>query len=113
MQDPVLAATDLLLERYEGIIEAAIGSSLPEMASPEGTDLRHLHWMCSQMRSRMDSVPVDKASRWLGFIQGCLVMHGLISVEMERDFSRPIFHHAYAQSGMETPDTLGPPECQL
>ena len=48
----------------------------------------------------------DKQSRWLGFIQGILVMYELICVEEERDFSRPLFHEAYEKMGLEKPKSI-------
>ena len=34
----------------------------------------------------------DKANRWLGFVQGVLIAGGVLTIEGERDFTRPIFH---------------------
>jgi len=48
----------------------------------------------------------DKQSRWLGFVQGVLVMYDLICIEDERDFSRPLFHNAYEKMGIEKPKTI-------
>ena len=33
-----------------------------------------------------------KRHRWLGYIQGVLVMKGVFSVEEEREYTRPIFN---------------------
>ena len=48
----------------------------------------------------------DKQSRWLGFIQGVMVMYNIIDVEEERDFSRPLFHKAYKELGLEKPKSI-------
>lgn len=40
------------------------------------------------MRWGMDG---GKANRWLGFIQGCMIMRGMTTVQAERDFTRPYF----------------------
>lgn len=58
--------------------------------------LDNLAWMC---RTALETpMPDDKASRWLGFIQGCLAMRGLIDVDEERDLTRPLFHGCVAQA---------------
>lgn len=48
----------------------------------------------------------DKQSRWLGFVQGVLATHGIISIVEERDFSRPLFHAAYDLMGLKRPETI-------
>lgn len=55
------------------------------------TELGHLLWMCEHCIEHIDSMPVDKYSRWLGYIQGCLITHGLTTVQEERDRTRPWF----------------------
>jgi len=39
--------------------------------------------------------PEDKLNRWLGFVQGVLYAEGLITIENERNFLRPLFHQYY------------------
>ncbi len=48
----------------------------------------------------------DKQSRWLGFVQGVMIVYKLISVEEERDISRPLFHSAYESMGIEKPKSI-------
>jgi hypothetical protein len=50
--------------------------------------------------------PLDKLSRWLGFIQGYIIFSGQSTVEIERDFSRPIFHKAYEADGINIPKSF-------
>lgn len=38
-----------------------------------------------------DRHPVPKLCRWLGYIQGLLIERGLTTVEIERDWTRPLF----------------------
>lgn len=38
-----------------------------------------------------DGIPVPKLCRWLGYIQGVLVERGLTTVQVERDWTRPLF----------------------
>lgn len=99
--------TAALFDRYLEVIDS-VDHPAAQSDLPEATDLVHLRWMCEQMRDLPESTPLDKASRWLGFVQGCLVMHGLISVSQERDFSRPLFHAAYRETGISIPETVSP-----
>ena len=60
------------------------------------TSFEHLLWMCEHceplVRDDGQGMPTDKYSRWLGFIQGCIIMHGLTTVEAERNRTRPWFN---------------------
>lgn len=60
----------------------------------------HLHWMCIEaqraLQENLDNFPeatssaIDKAMRWLGFIQGCFFCLGTFSLEdMKRDNMPP------------------------
>lgn len=54
--------------------------------------LAHCHWMCDRMiSSETDHYSLDKKSRWLGFIQGVLIMCNLTTIEKERNITRPWF----------------------
>lgn len=59
------------------------------------THPEHLLWMCehckTQVRDDGQGMAVDKYSRWLGFIQGCLICRGWTTVEAERNRTRPWF----------------------
>ena len=48
----------------------------------------HLRWMLHELNRFDDEL---KASRWLGFIQACLIKDGFTTVEAERNFTRPYF----------------------
>ena len=48
----------------------------------------------------------DKISRWLGYLQGIMVYNGWISVLEERNFSRPLFHKAYEEQGIDKPKSV-------
>lgn len=67
------------------------------------TDAR-LRWMCATALQHAEDWPVDKLPRWLGFVQGVLVERGVLSIDTERDFSRPLFRAAY---GTGAPDSVG------
>jgi len=52
--------------------------------------LINLIWLCE--KAIEEDLPVDKMNRWLGFVQGCLAMRGIIDVDEERDYSRQLFN---------------------
>lgn len=68
----------------------------------------NLRWMIEHAVDCLDDFPIDKTSRWIGFIQGVLAMKGCLDVEAERDRTRPIFHRAYTNAGIKIPKTVNP-----
>ena len=90
---PVLAH---LFERYEHMIQEA----------PPGWDedgigqelSKRVLALCRHGRAHIDEMAEDKANRWLGFVQGVLTVGGLIDVEVERDYTRPLFHALHGAS---------------
>jgi hypothetical protein len=55
--------------------------------------LPHALWMCRTMYKEMKQthISLDKASRWLGFVQAVVILSGLTTVKEERDLTRPWF----------------------
>ena len=105
MSNDVRSASITLLKRCADILEQAGPAHGVE---PEGCGRAHLLWMCASAKDHASSWPIDKLSRWLGFIQSAMTFQGLLNVEEERDFSRPLFHAAYRSEGLAPPSTLGP-----
>ena len=66
-----------------------------EIKDGDTTSLEHLLWMCNYCipRIRDDGLGlnVSKYSRWLGYIQGCLICRGYTTVNEERDRTRNFF----------------------
>lgn len=54
------------------------------------TSSSHLVWMLLQLGS--DEMSETKKHRWLGYIQGCMVMKNFITVQEERDLTRGVFN---------------------
>jgi len=48
----------------------------------------------------------DKQSRWLGFVQGVLFSEQLIDINVERNFSRELYHSVYKKLNIDKPDTI-------
>lgn len=51
---------------------------------PKEAHLPHLVWMCDEIISNLVFTP-SKAHRWIGFIQGVLIVRGLQSVAAEHE----------------------------
>ena len=47
--------------------------------------------------------PIDKLNRWIGYIQAYAIINDKITVNSERDYTRPLFHSAYKNEGIEIP----------
>jgi hypothetical protein len=62
-------------------------------------------WMCDTVLEHLSGWPIDKSSRWLGFIQGVLATRSQIDVAVEREFPQPLFHAAYQDMAMPCPPT--------
>ena len=88
----------LAFEHYAELLKAKkvkpVNHTLIENGDP--TSLEHLLWMCEECKTNVrddgQGMPTDKYSRWLGYIQGCIIMHGLTTVEEERNRTRPWFN---------------------
>lgn len=52
------------------------------------SELGHAAWMCSQIKIFVDEGDLDKANRWLGFVQGVLWTQGFYSIFEMRDHNR-------------------------
>ena len=46
---------------------------------------------------------IDKLSRWLGFVQAYVIFTNQTTIDIERDFSRPLFHKAYENENIKIP----------
>lgn len=93
-------ASVALLGRYLVILGRQAGLEMP---APDGTSNSHLRWMCQTAIDDSHAWPADKLSRWLGFVQGVMCARGLVTVEGERDLSRPMFHAVYRAAGIVPP----------
>lgn len=100
---PVSRASCILFSRYQAILDIAADFA----SAPEGCTREHLLWMCGTAVTHAAAWPDDKTSRWLGFVQGVMTVQGLLTVAGEREFSRPLFHAAYAEQGRAAPESVG------
>jgi hypothetical protein len=79
-----------LFERYKNILDASSTLDLPEQ---DKCGKIHLMNLCNEAVAGINeqTMAYGKLCRWLGFIQGVMITSGLITVDGERDFTRPIF----------------------
>lgn len=92
-----------ILYRYDEMLH---GSHVENEPDP-GTRPYHLRWMLRELFHMEDE---EKAMRWLGFIQGCLIAQGYTTVQKERDFTRPYFRKVpdyYSMSSSQLLIALG------
>lgn len=54
---------------------------VPISESTGGTRLQHIRWMCERTKEFIKQDKLDKANRWLGFIQGVLWTRGIFSID--------------------------------
>lgn len=69
-------------------------------------DSELLNQMSLTLLDKCEDWPVDKLNRWLGFIQGVLFTEGLIDIDTERDYTRPLFHQYYKSNNIDIPDSV-------
>jgi len=51
--------------------------------------------------------PSDKTGRWVGYVQCLLIeVEKVTTVEVERDFTRPLFHKMYDEQGINIPKSI-------
>jgi hypothetical protein len=51
--------------------------------------LRHVVWMCGEVIQFADTQRMAKANRWIGFIQGVLWSHSLMTIDQMRKHNMP------------------------
>ena len=82
-----------ILERYFTICVESLPNVVLEIRPIEGDETNpvHLLWMLDQIQSN-NEMSLTKKHRWLGYIQGVLVMKGEINVTDEREYTRNLFN---------------------
>jgi len=100
--ETIAEANAILFEHYLQVIEGATHVADP-MEGDGRLSLENLRWLCRTALDTGESLPEDKTSRWLGFVQCGLAMRGLIDVDAERDLTRPLFHAVYRARDIPIP----------
>ncbi len=97
-EEALRAALRAVLEGLQTMIPDNDGDGSP-------TSFVNLRWMVNRCLTD-ETMPTDKVSRWIGFVQGVLAVHGLLDVDGERDRTRPLFHAAYKAMGLTIPESM-------
>ncbi len=95
---------DALTATVVGLRAQASNSEIT--GTSDETSVEHLLWMLDHLLDNMEIFPVDKTSRWIGFVQGVLAANGILNTKAERDRTRPLFHKAYEEMGIDVPQTI-------
>ena len=82
----VIAIIETCEARLEGV-QACRNRSSGIIPSSD-TALGHAAWMCEQVRVFASEGKIDKANRWIGFIQGTLWMAGRATIDEMREDNR-------------------------
>lgn len=80
--------TKTLFNRYLSLIE----SHCLTFDSKSSIKFIELKKICEESIENTTHYSFDKLSNLLGFVQGVLAINGVISVDQERDFTRPLLH---------------------
>lgn len=60
-----------------------------ELPKSDNDFLAHCHGMLDEMKTFIEEGRMEKVFRWLGFIQGCLWIIGVYTVEEIKNHNRP------------------------
>lgn len=92
---PSAAVREAHIDALSGLRDAC--GDLRNAVGPAKTTDGHLLGMIDTITNV--EMPIDKIARWTGFIQGVLAARGVISVDEERERTRPIFTAALSGPG--------------
>lgn len=56
---------------------------------PTHVPFAHLSWMCGQGKDFVDEGRINKANRWLGFLQGFLYSQGYATIDEMKHWNMP------------------------
>lgn len=88
-----IECVDPIIEVAQTYINETFNLSESKQIDNGSTSHAHLKWMCEQIVNN-PTLSRTKKSRWLGFVQGCLVKDGNLDISIERDRTRDIFKGA-------------------
>jgi hypothetical protein len=74
---------------------------------PDGTAARlRCQAMLTEMQERTDKFSPLKLFKWLGFVEGVLWQCDVLSIDVQRNKTRPIIHAIHKCLGMDIPETI-------
>ena len=61
----------------------------------------HLLWMCAKIESHAGDWPATKLHRWIGFLQGAMIAHGILDLDRAKAmFNKDKVAHPSADNDM-------------
>jgi hypothetical protein len=78
------------IDRYSALLMSMretlerVSPGITSQEDPEGIRISHLYWMTNQCLATVNVLDVAKLNRWIGYIQGCLVILGVSTLAEER-----------------------------
>ena len=57
--------------------------------SSKSEALKHASWMIDQMKGFLEEGKREKLMRWLGFVEGCLWMGDIFTIDAMKEHTRP------------------------
>lgn len=76
---------------YEQVLSWYSARPIRNMDSVELRErINHLAWMCEQVKGFVVEDRMDKAFRWLGFLQGAFWAYGIRSIEEAKQDNTPL-----------------------
>jgi hypothetical protein len=88
LEQELIKSTQDIFRTYQTLLE----DEKTVLKYPEYTKEYLLNFCMKALEEKMT---VDKLSRWLGFIQGVLIMNAILEQEQERNRTRVIFQEIY------------------
>lgn len=85
---------DKVASAVAGLVEIVGPVKEPRRAPPDavlerGEDLAHLAWMLGEIVPFYDTDRVEKAMRWLGYVQGACTALGLCTIGVMKNLNKP------------------------
>lgn len=68
--------------------EVCEGTMMVDNIGQTATAYEHIYWMCAEIKEFVKKEEMDKAFRWLGFVQGVLWCVGEYTINELRDHNR-------------------------
>lgn len=85
----VLEVVAIYEKRFEdiGVKPLKLGDGSGEL-DIHSRDVRHLAWMLGEIKGQIAANEIEKAMRWLGFVQGALWCYEWYTIDQMREHNR-------------------------
>jgi hypothetical protein len=77
------------VKMYLAMMEYVDANRVPGDRKPRPSEiLPHCKWMLNQIPDHVEAGQMEKANRWLGFVQACLWANGTFTIDQMKDHNR-------------------------